>query len=115
MKTLKDTYAVILAVGIGTRFWPVSRESRPKQFVDILGTGSTLIQDAYNRFLNLVPHENIFIITNQNYVDLVKEQLPLITDNQILGEPFGKNTMKILQKLVHAYIVELDNIQLKVY
>jgi mannose-1-phosphate guanylyltransferase len=92
MKTLKDTYAVILAGGIGTRFWPVSRESRPKQFVDILGTGSTLIQDAYNRFLNLVPQENIFIITNQNYVDLVKEQLPLITDNQILGEPLGKNT-----------------------
>ena len=76
MKTLKDTYAVILAGGIGTRFWPVSRESRPKQFVDILGTGSTLIQDAYNRFLNLVPQENIFIITNQSGISrkLYKEE-----------------------------------------
>ena len=92
MKKLEDTFAVILAGGIGSRFWPVSRETRPKQFVDILGTGRTLIQDAYNRFINLVPQENIFIITNQSYVDLVKEQLPLVTDNQILGEPSGKNT-----------------------
>lgn len=92
MSKLKDTYAVILAGGIGSRFWPVSRETRPKQFVDILGTGKTLIQDAYNRFINLVPQENIFIITNQSYVDLVKKQLPLVTDNQILGEPLGKNT-----------------------
>ena len=92
MSKLNDTYVVILAGGIGSRFWPVSRETRPKQFVDILGTGKTLIQDAYNRFLNLVPQENIFIITNQSYVDLVKKQLPLVTDNQILGEPLGKNT-----------------------
>lgn len=92
MKILKDTYAVILAGGIGSRFWPVSREHRPKQFVDILGTGRTLIQDTYDRFLNIVPKENIFIITNQSYEELVMEQLPSLTPNQILGEPLGKNT-----------------------
>ena len=92
MKILKDTYAVILAGGIGSRFWPISRESRPKQFIDILGTGKTLIQDAYERYLSIVPKENIFVITNASYRDLVKEQLPDLGDNQILGEPVGKNT-----------------------
>ena len=92
MKILKDTYAVILAGGIGSRFWPISRENRPKQFIDILGTGNTLIQDAYNRYKALVPEENIFVITNSGYIDLVKQQLPALSDNQILGEPVGKNT-----------------------
>ncbi|PCJ63193.1 MAG: mannose-1-phosphate guanylyltransferase [Bacteroidetes bacterium] len=89
---LKDTYVVILAGGIGSRFWPISRENRPKQFIDILGTGNTLIQDAYSRYRVLVPSENIFVITNASYKDLVKEQLPELSDNQILGEPVGKNT-----------------------
>lgn len=92
MKILKDTYAVILAGGIGSRFWPVSRKSKPKQFIDILGTGNTLIQEAYERYTKVVPKEHIYVITNETYVDLVREQLPLLGDNQILGEPVGKNT-----------------------
>lgn len=92
MKVLKDTYAVILAGGIGSRFWPISRANRPKQFLDILGTGNTLIQDAYNRYKAIVPPENIFVITNASYKNLVKDQLPELGDNQILGEPIGKNT-----------------------
>ncbi|MFT4523743.1 MAG: mannose-1-phosphate guanylyltransferase [Bacteroidia bacterium] len=85
-------YAVIMAGGIGTRFWPVSRVRKPKQFLDILGLGKTLLQMTYERFLNVVPKENIFIVTNEQYRALIKEQLPAITDNQILGEPIAKNT-----------------------
>jgi len=92
LKILKDTYAIILAGGIGSRFWPVSRTNRPKQFIDILGTGNTLIQDAYNRYASIVPKENIYVVTNSYYGDLVKKQLPELSDNQILGEPMGKNT-----------------------
>ncbi len=92
MKILKDTYAVILAGGIGSRFWPVSRKNKPKQFIDILGTGKTLIQEAYERYAKLVPASNIYVITNESYIDLVREQLPQLGDTQILGEPMGKNT-----------------------
>lgn len=92
MKKLKDAYAFILAGGIGSRFWPMSREDHPKQFLDILGTGNTLIQDAYNRYAKVVNTENIYVIANSRYTDLIKEQLPDISDNQILKEPTGKNT-----------------------
>ena len=81
-----------MAGGIGSRFWPASRTHLPKQFLDILGTGKTLIQSTYERFLNICPKENIFILTNKNYMSLVKEQLPDLTDDQILGEPARKNT-----------------------
>lgn len=87
-----NTYACIMAGGIGSRFWPASRTAKPKQFLDILGTGNTLIQSTYNRFLKLCPKENIFILTHTDYIDLVKEQLPDITDAQILTEPARKNT-----------------------
>jgi mannose-1-phosphate guanylyltransferase len=87
-----QTYAAIMAGGIGSRFWPASRTSVPKQFLDILGTGRTLIQSTYDRFLKLCPKENIFILTHTDYIDLVKEQLPDITDEQILAEPARKNT-----------------------
>lgn len=92
MKVLKDTYVVILAGGIGSRFWPVSRKSKPKQFIDILGTGKTLIQEAYERYIKIVPKENIYIIANESYSELVSKQLPELNQNQILGEPMGKNT-----------------------
>ncbi len=92
MKKLKNTYVLILAGGIGSRFWPISRTQKPKQFIDILGIGKTLIQEAYDRYLTVAKSENIFVITNSDYVDLVKEQLPELKDNQILGEPYGKNT-----------------------
>ena len=74
-----------MAGGIGSRFWPLSRTAYPKQFIDILGTGKTLIQQTYDRFLKIVPQENIFILTNESYVDLVKEQLAGIDKSQILA------------------------------
>jgi len=81
-----------MAGGIGSRFWPISRTSHPKQFIDILGTGKTLIQQTYDRFLKLCPQENIYIVTNEIYSDLVKLQLPGIGEQQILTEPVMRNT-----------------------
>jgi mannose-1-phosphate guanylyltransferase len=89
-------YVAIMAGGVGSRFWPASREAKPKQFLDILGTGKTLLQLTYERFLPLIPKENIFIVTNAAYSDLIKEQLPDITDNQILAEPSRNNTAPCL-------------------
>ncbi len=87
-----STYVVIMAGGIGSRFWPVSKTTHPKQFIDILGTGKTLIQQTYERFLKVCPKENIFVVTNEHYRDLVNKQLPDLENDQILGEPVAKNT-----------------------
>jgi len=81
-----------MAGGIGARFWPMSKTARPKQFIDILGTGETLIQQTFNRFLKVCPPENILIVTNERYKDLVIEQLPLIKESQVLCEPSRRNT-----------------------
>lgn len=89
-------YVAIMAGGVGSRFWPASREARPKQFLDILGTGKTLLQMTYERFLPLIKKENIFVVTNEAYIGLVKEQLPELTDNQILAEPSRNNTAPCL-------------------
>jgi mannose-1-phosphate guanylyltransferase len=88
----KNYYAIIMAGGIGSRFWPISRTSHPKQFIDILGTGKTLIQNTYERFLKVCPKENIYVVTNENYTGLVKKQLPDMADQQILTEPVMRNT-----------------------
>ena len=85
-------YCIIMAGGIGSRFWPVSRNSKPKQFLDILGTGKTFIQQTYERFLKIVPQENILVVTSSQYEALVKEQLPDILSENILLEPYRKNT-----------------------
>ena len=92
----QNYYVAIMAGGVGSRFWPASREASPKQFLDILGIGKTLLQMTYERFLPLIPKENIFVVTNKKYSDLVKEQLPDITDNQILAEPSRNNTAPCL-------------------
>lgn len=89
-------YVAIMAGGVGSRFWPASREARPKQFLDILGTGKTLLQMTYDRFLPLVKKENIFVVTNMAYIGLVKEQLPDLQDHQILAEPSRNNTAPCL-------------------
>lgn len=81
-----------MAGGIGARFWPMSKTARPKQFIDILGTGETLIQQTFNRFLKICPPENILVVTNDQYKDLVLEQLPLLKENQVLCEPSRRNT-----------------------
>lgn len=81
-----------MAGGIGSRFWPMSRTTHPKQFLDILGTGKTLIQQTFDRYSKLVPAENIFVVTAHEYVQKVKEQLPQMKEANILGEPSRKNT-----------------------
>jgi mannose-1-phosphate guanylyltransferase len=88
----KQHYVAIMAGGIGSRFWPMSRTNFPKQFLDILGTGKTLIQQTYDRYSKLVPKENIYIITAHEYVEIVKKQLPGISEENILSEPSRKNT-----------------------
>lgn len=89
---VRSRYVVIMAGGIGSRFWPYSRQARPKQFIDVLGTGRSLLQMTYDRFLNLAGKDNIMVVTNDIYSDLVKEQLPEISDDQILREPNRRNT-----------------------
>ncbi|NLP56806.1 mannose-1-phosphate guanylyltransferase [Lutibacter sp. B1] len=88
----KNYYAVIMAGGVGSRFWPISTQKFPKQFHDMLGTGNTLIQKTFNRFENLIPSENILIATNKKYEDLVLKQLPKATKKQLLLEPAMRNT-----------------------
>jgi mannose-1-phosphate guanylyltransferase len=92
MNKNKNYYAIIMAGGIGTRFWPSSRSAYPKQFLDILGVGKSLLQLTYERFLNHFDENNIYIVTNQLYADLVKTQLPQIPEQCVLGEPAIKNT-----------------------
>jgi len=88
----KNYYAILMAGGVGSRFWPVSTEEFPKQFHDMLGTGDTLIQKTFNRLAKLIPQENIFILTNERYNDLVFEQLPTVTKRQVVLEPAMRNT-----------------------
>ena len=88
----KNTYVVIMAGGIGSRFWPFSRTDYPKQFHDVLGVGESMLQMTAKRFKGICLPENLFIVTNKDYEALVKEQLPYLSDNQILLEPVGRNT-----------------------
>lgn len=88
----QHTYVAIMAGGVGSRFWPASREERPKQFLDILGTGKSLLRLTFERFLNLTSAERIFIVTNAQYKAQVLEHLPELTENQILCEPSRNNT-----------------------
>lgn len=89
---MKDHYAIIMAGGIGSRFWPMSTSSHPKQFLDILGTGRTLLQQTYDRLEKLCPPENIFVVTSTSYQNLVESQLPEIKKENVLCEPARKNT-----------------------
>jgi mannose-1-phosphate guanylyltransferase len=109
----KNNYVAIMAGGIGSRFWPVSRTNYPKQFLDILGTGKTLIQWTFERFANFIPLENIYVVTSEEYVNLVAEQLTQIPKENILSEPSRKNTApciayisyKLLQKNSEACLL----------
>ena len=88
----KNHYVAIMAGGIGSRFWPMSRTALPKQFLDVLNTGKTLVQWTYERYAKFIPAENIFIVTSEEYVDIVKKQLPKLPVENILAEPSKKNT-----------------------
>ena len=87
-----DNHLVIMAGGVGGRFWPMSTAECPKQFIDVLGVGRTLIQLTYDRFSGVVSADNVWVVTNQKYVSLVQEQLPEIPLNHILSEPCRRNT-----------------------
>lgn len=88
----KNSYCVIMSGGVGSRFWPYSRKEKPKQFLDFLGTGQSLLQQTFDRFKKIIPVENIYIVTNKGYFDLVQEQLPQINPKQVLLEPTRRNT-----------------------
>ncbi len=102
-----------MAGGIGSRFWPLSRNAKPKQFLDILGVGRTFIQQTFDRLTKIIPPENIVVVTSAGYKELVKEQLPLVKDENILLEPLRRNTApciayatyKLLQKNPDATVV----------
>ncbi len=110
---IKNNYVVIMAGGVGSRFWPYSRKNFPKQFHDVLGIGQSLLQLTAQRFDSICLPENIYVVTNSQYKSLVKEQLPYLSDDQILLEPEGRNTApciayasyKIHQKNPDASIV----------
>lgn len=89
---MNNTHVVIMAGGIGSRFWPLSTHEFPKQFIDILGCGRTLIQLTIDRFKGVCPDKNFWVVTNASYVDIVKEQLPQIPHSHILAEPTARNT-----------------------
>ncbi len=109
----ENNFCVIMAGGVGSRFWPISKTKKPKQFLDILGTGRTLLQQTFDRFIKICPKENIYIVTSEIYATLVAEQLPKIGKEQILSEPFRRNTapciaysnLKIRQRNENANIV----------
>lgn len=109
----KNLYVVLMAGGVGTRFWPYSRNSRPKQFLDVLGIGKTLLQSTYDRFLPLCPKENILVVTHEEHLELTRQQIPEMALSKILAEPMRKNTapciiyacLKIYQENPDAVIV----------
>lgn len=95
-----------MAGGVGSRFWPMSRPEMPKQFLDVLGVGKTLIQMTYERLLGSTPKQNIYIVTNANYTELVKQQLPDIKEHQILKEPVRRNTAPCIAYAAHKIYQE---------
>lgn len=109
----ENHYCIIMAGGLGSRFWPVSRNSKPKQFLDILGTGKTFVRQTYERFAKIMPRENILVVTSVAYNETLQEQIPELTPDQILLEPYRRNTApcmayatyKILTKNPDATVV----------
>jgi mannose-1-phosphate guanylyltransferase len=98
---MENNYCIIMAGGIGSRFWPFSRNNRPKQFLDFFGTGRSLLQMTFDRFSKFVPAQNILIVSNVIYKDLILEQLPEISANQVLLEPCRRNTAPCIAYAVH--------------
>lgn len=92
MMDKKNCYCVIMAGGAGTRFWPLSRTAKPKQFLDVADTGKTFIRQTFERFSRIVPQENIIVVTASRYSDLVREQLPELPSENLLLEPYSRNT-----------------------
>lgn len=106
---MSENYAVIMAGGIGSRFWPISRTNNPKQFLDILGTGKTLIQMTYERLVHVFDNDKIYVVTNEDYIDLVKKQLPGVIASNILLEPALKNTAPCIAYSVYKIFTKHPN------
>lgn len=117
MKTTQSYFALIMAGGVGSRFWPTSTASFPKQFQDLMGNGRTLLQQTVDRLEGVLPMSNVYILTNERYLTLVKEQLPVLSANQIICEPDLRNTapcllyaaLKIQQKDQQASMIVLPS------
>lgn len=97
-----------MAGGVGSRFWPFSRTNKPKQFLDFLGTGRSLLQMTFERFRGVIPIENIYIVSNQAYRDLILEQLPELKPEQVLLEPLRRNTAPCIAYAVHKIKARTD-------
>jgi mannose-1-phosphate guanylyltransferase len=100
----KNNYVAIMAGGIGSRFWPMSRTDYPKQFLDILNTGRTLIQGTFDRFAKFIPAENIYVVTSEQYKNIVAQQLPEMPVANILCEPSRKNTAPCVAYISHKLL-----------
>lgn len=108
-----NAYCIIMAGGIGSRFWPLSRKEKPKQFLDILGTGKTFIRHTFERFAHIIPNENFLVVTSVDFKNLVLEQIPELKEEQVLCEPMRRNTApcvayatyKLLQKNPAASVI----------
>ncbi|MFO7868398.1 MAG: mannose-1-phosphate guanylyltransferase [Bacteroidales bacterium] len=97
----KSTYCIIMAGGIGSRFWPISTTQKPKQFLDILGVGKSLLRLTYERLLQICPSENFYVVTNSQYENIVLEQIPEFHNSQVLTEPLRRNTAPCIAYGVH--------------
>lgn len=106
MAEKREIYCVIMAGGAGTRFWPKSRKSLPKQFLDILGTGKSFIRMTFERFNREIPAQNFLVVTNHNYKNLVLEHLPELSEQQVLCEPIGRNTAPCISYAAHFLAVK---------
>ncbi|SHH87104.1 mannose-1-phosphate guanylyltransferase [Chryseolinea serpens] len=104
-----NLFVVLMAGGVGVRFWPYSRNSKPKQFLDVLGTGKTLLQSTFDRFVPLCPIENIYVVTHEEHAALVREQLPQLSDDQILAEPMRKNTAPCIAYASYKIALKNEN------
>ena len=100
----RHCYCVILAGGIGSRFWPISRTGKPKQFLDVADTGQTFIRQTYDRFTKIVPRENILIVTGARYRQHVVEMLPELDEKNLLLEPYGRNTAPSVAYATYALL-----------
>lgn len=107
--TMENNYCVIMAGGIGSRFWPFSRNNRPKQFLDFFGTGRSLLQMTFDRFRQVVPVSNILIVTNVIYKELILEQLPELKPEQVLLEPSRRNTAPCIAYAVNRIKATTNN------
>lgn len=104
-----NNFCVIMGGGIGSRFWPFSKEDRPKQFLDFFGTGRSLLQSTFDRFKKIIPIENIFVVTNDAYAELTLKQLPELSKEQVLLEPLRRNTAPaIAYALFHIQAINPD-------